>query len=243
MTEIDQDHSMKPINSLCVTDNGSVQINCFKLAQPLQGMLNNYYMLSHRKQSCLFDRVWASALRRESKAKLTLSDVVDRIWNPVFTECCQLVESVQSKSIKLRDVDQLFRDFKDVRAIRSDLRTLFSALEACYNRKIATTGWIEISVKLMEQYQSLREQAEAAKIVLDLKESLSLTGDFEIIEGVASKVTESMKDEPLDKIDGSLKNATSFLKQVTGKSSNLDCLRTFAACSSIVEWIRKETKG
>ena len=234
---------MKPINSLCVINNDSVQFNCFELAQPLQGMLNNYYTLSHKKQSDLFDQVWACVLRRESKAKLTLSDVVDRIWNPTFTECCQLVESVHSKSIKLRDVDQFFRGFKNAHAIRNDLVILFSAIETCYNRKIATTGWIESSVELMEQYWSLREQAEVANIVLDLKESLNLTGDFDIIEDVASKVTESMKDEPLIKIDGNLMNATSFLKQVTGESSNLECLRTFAECSSIVDWIRKETKG
>ena len=234
---------MEPINSLCVTNDGSVQINCFKLAQPLQGMLNNYYTLSHKKQSSLFDQVWASVLRRESKAKLTLSDVVDRIWNPTFTECCQLVESVHSKSIKLRDVDQFFCGFKNAHAIRNDLVTLFSAIETCYNRKIDTIGWIENSVELMEQYWTLQEQAEVANIVLDLKESLNLTGDFDIIEDVASKVTESMKDEPLNKIDSNLMNATSFLKQVTEKNSNLECLRTFAACSSIVDWIRKETKG
>ena len=233
---------MKPINSLCVINNSSVQINCFKLAQPLQGMLNNYYTLSHKKQSRLFDQVWASVLRRESKAKLTLSDVVDRIWNPTFTECRQLVESVHLKSIKLRDVNQFFHGFENAHAIHSDLHTLFSAIETCYNRKIATTGWITCSVDLMEQYWSLQDLTEAANIVLDLKKSLNFTGDFEIIEEI-SKVTESMKDETLDKIDGNLINATHFLKQVTRKSSNLECLRTFAACSSIVDWIRKETKG
>lgn len=202
-------------------------------------------MLADRYVSDLFKRIWISMLKAESKSKLTVTftDVVIRIWNPVFTQCCQLVESVQSRKIKLRDVDIYFRDYEGEHIISEHLRNLFSAIETCYGRPVVTTGWIQASVHLMQQYWALCDQAKAANIILELKESLNLKGNFDIIENVASQVTESMKDSSLDRIDGNLMEAKSFLEQMTADSKKLECLHEFAACSSIVEWIRKETTG
>ena len=184
------------------------------------------------------------ALKTEARTKLkvTFADVVPKIWTPVFTQCCRLLDSIQSREIQLRDVDEYFHQYNGGEEIFQHLRCLYSGIEACNCRTVKETRWIRTSVDLMEQYWALCGQAEAANIILDLKRRLYLTGNFQIIEYVAGQVTESMKDAPLDSIR-KLIDAKSFLEELTTADWKLECLRQFAACSNIVEWIRKETKG
>ena len=243
--EIHADHLHKPINSLCSLDASNVvQFFCFQAAKPLEPILDHYHFLSSVHHSDLFQQLWISRLGEvfRSKATLTISDVVTEIWEPVFTKCCQLVESVYTKTIKLKDVDKYFHQHKG-NYLNAILSNLFKAIEACYGRTDGDCSWIRPAIDQMEQYWSLCEQAEAANTVLHLKNSLGLTGNFEVIENVARKVTSSMKEATLESIDQQLVSAKSFLEKFTRDKSKHDCLKCFAACNNIVEWLRKQTKG
>lgn len=248
-TELSRDHLSMPIESLCCiepsTSNSSPQFVCFLPAQPLQPILNMYHLLSVVHWSDLFHEFWKSVLKTESKTNvpITFGDVVSKIWNPVFEQCCHLIDNVRTHEIKLSEVDIFFHHYQGCDAVFRHLYNLYSGLEACHGRSVQETGWINSSVHLMEQYWALCGQAEVANIILDLKESLNLTGDFEIIKHVADQVTKSMKESSLGTIDHKLIGARSFLEEISSSPWKLDCLRKFAACSSIVEWIRKETKG
>ena len=237
----------KPINSLCSIEDlqGPLKFHCFKKAEPLVDILDNFFYLSRKFHSDLFQRIWKSKLKDISNTKdvITFSSVVTDIWNPVFDKCCQLIDSIKTRSIILRDVDLHFRQLHDEGSVCEHLRNLYMAIETCNSRKVGQSNWIQVSVDLMEQYWSLCEQGKAARIVLELKEKLKLTGNFEIIEYVANQVTTSMKSAPLEKIDQKLIQAKSFLEQFTSEQMKLDCLEKFAACLNIVGWIRKETRG
>ena len=237
-----------PINSLCSMEStsGPLQFHRFKKAEPLEDILSDFNSLCMQFHSDLFQQIWKSKRKdiMNAKISLTFSDVVKNLWNPVFTECCQLIDSVKTRSIKLGDVDYHFRHMQEEGSVCEHLRNLHKAVEVCrHGRPPGQTDWIQTSVNLMEQYWSVREQGKAANIVLKLKERLQLTGNFEIIEYVANQVTTSMKDEPLEKIDLKLIQARSFLEQFTSEQMKLDCLEKFAECLNIVGWIRKETKG
>jgi hypothetical protein len=243
--EIQQDYSQMSINCLCVRSSmeSSLQFLCFEAAKPLESILANFYLLSETHQNSLFKQLWTSVLKTEAKAKLplTFTDVVTRIWIPVMEGCCWLIESVKTRKIKLKDVDFYFRHCDG--DVCEHLHHLYFGIEKCYGREPGSCEWIRISVNLMQQYWDLCGQAEAANIILDLKESMNLTGNFLIIENVARQVTLSMKESSLDQVDGRLIGAKSFLEQMTRDSLKLDCLRQFEKCLSIVEWIRKQTKG
>lgn len=247
MAEVHKDHLHVSLNKLCLCRSNAqdeVTFTCFQAAQPLEPILDRYSILFHTYQSELFMQFWKSKLREiyKSKTELTFSEVVTKIWNPVFSECCQLVESVKFKSIKLRDVDNYFRPLKD-NFVYEYLLNLHKALEACHGKSTDLGQWVRSAVNHMEQYWSLCEQAEAASIVLELKSSLALTGDFKTIEDVAGKVTLSMQEAPLESIDEKLISAKSFLETFTSDKRKLDCLKGFAACMNVVEWIRKESTG
>lgn len=243
MDEIRKDFSTTSIGSLCSIGSHpdcDIKFMCFKEADPLRSILNYHYILSIKHHSDLFQQIWKVKLS-EVKISLTFEDIVTEVWNPVFSECCQLVDSIRKKSIKLKNVDFYFRDLK-VGSVPDHLRSLYVAVEACRNKVASEFDWIQVSADLMEQYWALSKQVEAANIVLDLKKKLKLTGNFEIIEEVASRVDTTMMDASLGSIGRkNLKEAKSFLDKLTEEKK--ECLKQFAACLSIVEWIRKETKG
>jgi hypothetical protein len=201
-------------------------------------------MLSELHKSDLFKRMWVRMLKAEAKTKLTVtfSDVVVRVWKPVFQQCCRLLEGVRSCDIQLRDVDHFFRQYEGSGVISEHLHSLHAGVTACDTQTAVEPVWIHNSIGLMEQYWALCGQATAAKTILNLKKKLHLTGGFDVIEYVASQVTESMQEAPLSSIHR-LTDAKSFLEEMTAEKWKVQCLQEFADSLSIVEWIRKETTG
>jgi hypothetical protein len=243
LEEIKQDHSCRSINALCSYQEEGVQFRCFKAAQPLQQVLPAYHHFAIHHPNELFQQIWKSRLKAVvyEKRTLTFDDVVTKIWKPVLDECCQLIDSVRNLTITLADVNRHFCHLDNNR--QSHLELLFKATEACHDRGVESTTWIREALDQMDRYWSICEQAEAARTVLQLKESLQLRGNFEVIERIAN--TGSMDTQTLSDIDEKLIEIGSFLEHFTKDRSKkkLECLKGFAACLDIVEWIRNETKG
>lgn len=232
------------IQLLCsIESNDVINFRCFQQARPLQCMLNEFHFLFNMHPNGLSLSAWDRQLEKAAytTSLIMFEDVVNMFWIPVFHECCQLVDSTRDGSVKLCVIDLYFAPLK---SIYDHLKNLFLAVEVCRGRTASDFDWIRNSIKLMEHYWDLREQAEAAQIVLELKEKLKLTGDFDIIENVASSFPTSMKDVSLESMSqGRLKEAKTFLEKFTNDERKVECLRNFASCLKIVEWIRGETTG
>ena len=57
------------------------------------------------------------------------------------------------------------------------------------------------------------------------------------------QMTTTMRDQTLAAVDESLIDAGEFLRELLEDKERLRCLKTFAGCMDIVNWIRDETKG
>lgn len=242
MDALKKDHDAEPI-SLCFGDpqeSGGAMFACFKSAEPLEHILNKFNFLNHEYQNAFFRSIWKD---RRSKVdfEITIQDVVTKLWDPVFEECSKIIDDVRTRNMKLKDVDHYFGSISEPRLIKSELQKLYKGVEACNSRKATEYGWIEEAVSRIKQYWSLRDQAKAAETVLKLKNRLALTGNFTVIENVAQ--TKLMEDKKLNAIDEKLIQAKTFLEKFTQDKQKLDCLKKFADCLDVVEWIRKETKG
>lgn len=244
LKEIKQDHSDCPIKTLCCAQESlqDVQYLRFTAAQPLQQILPAFYILSSQYPSELFQQIWKLKLRVVASEKLTLTfvDIVTKIWEPILKECCQLIKGVRDLTITLAAVNDHFRNLDEK---QYHLELLFKATEECSGRQVESTTWIRKAIDRMRLYWNLCEQADAAKTVLELKESLKLEGNFEVIENVAGAFTTSVDKQTLNGIDQRLIEMSSFLEHFTKDRKKLESLKSFAACLDIVEWIRKESQG
>ena len=189
-TEIRRDHRDKPIKILCSINNDNVIFTLLHSALPLEDIPTKFDLMFSKYQSKLFEKIWDDHLkkaRRKSESELTIASIKTDIWDPSFHRCLTLLDSLRDRSIKLSEVDQYFKEVKDR---EHQISVLCSGVEMCNNGRVIGDGhqWISTAVHLMDKYWSICELVKAAEIVMDLKEKLKLSGDFSLVEGIASQV-------------------------------------------------------
>lgn len=193
MHELQQNYDSKQIRSLCVSQGPSQLINkCFNAAIPLDPIKVQYDFMARHHPNDLFHRVWDVALMKASRenTEIIIEDIVTKIWDPAFKECCRILESLNNRSMTLEEVNQRFRNYDDGNKIKVQLQKLHKGVELCLNRKPPSERptWIDRAVERMQQYWTLSRYATAAQTILQLKEKLELTGDFSLMETIAKKV-------------------------------------------------------
>ena len=253
LDELHEDHTKMPINALYHSEH-EFQWRPFMNAHTLLPISINFDFLFKKYPSDFFENIWSNKLKElvKSKATLSMKEVVPSIWDPVFSECCKLLQCIENKSIKLKEVHNVTKCIGRQHNITEQLHQLHSAVELCMGRSPTTNAppWISAAVRLVEFYLSLCKQADSAKLVLCLRDKLKLSGNFDVVEAVVSKIDSSVQEQPLSSVDFESRTAVSFLEKLSSKTKwfNLnqtfgDCLQKFCVCLKIVEWIRKETKG
>ena len=186
------DHAQ--IKTLCESGGSQSRLtfHSFQSATPLDSIKIKYDFLARHHQNDLFHRIWEHTSIAASKLnpELTIQDIVTKIWEPTFQGCCRILESLRDRTMKLREVDDRFKRYDDPSKIKVHLENLYKGVELCYDRNVAATGlgWIRSAVESMRQYWTLTRYAKAAQTILELRRRLELTGDFTIMETIATKV-------------------------------------------------------
>ena len=178
----------QPISSLCQQVEGTMIFYCFQSASPLFPIVSDFTALVRKYPSNTFNDHWDTEKKGIQNMPLQLVDVVEHIWEPAFMKCCAFLESLQDKSIRLAEVDKLLDSYTEEKLIL-EIKQLEKGICHCTKATIPDHKWIESCVKRIQEYHSLRQHASAAEAFLGLKGTLELTGDFDIVERLAAKVS------------------------------------------------------
>ena len=183
---LNSDLSEKPISSICYEKNGQIFVSLFESAAPLFTILDKFTILSLNHRSNTFQKFWNEQIEQCHGNELQIGDVVQCIWKPVFKRCCEHLESLKDRSIKLSIVDELLDQYSEEN-LQAEVNTLHRGICEC-NRSTSDSSWITYCVQTMQQYRLLCQHASTAKAFLSLKDALTLTGDFRIITQLAAQV-------------------------------------------------------
>ena len=182
---------MEPISSLCTKDGNTLIIPCFQSAALLFDILPKIKFMCKTHSSTTFLKIWNARIEKFRNKQLKLEDVIHDIWDSVFHDCSHYVESLKDRTIKLAAVDELLDQYgtnDETQALETELNSLEKGICEC--KETPSDGsWIEPCVQRMQEYHSLRQHITAARVILKVKEALSLTGDFEVIENLADQVS------------------------------------------------------
>ena len=177
----------QPISSLCQQVEGIMIFDCFQSASPLFPIISDFTALVRKYPNNTFIDHWDAEKKGIQNMPLQLVDVVEHVWEPAFKKCCAFLESLHDKSIRLAEVDKLDSFTKEKLIL--EIKQLEKAICHCTRATIPDGKWIESCVKRIQEYRSLQQHASAAKAFLDLKVTLELSGDFDIVERLAAKVS------------------------------------------------------
>jgi len=170
------------------------EVTFFGLSPRAKEMISS---LSRLRDSMLLRQVWinngdkavrTNAERETQKMSLSVEDVVELIWTPTNVELKSLQERFLSGTISFGEVDKLFRVFKNNQKyddLANEIR-LFSSREGI---PIQTTEvLINKRIEQIQQYHTLHHCIEAAKVIQNFRTSLSLQGDFKLVEDLRNQV-------------------------------------------------------
>lgn len=193
-SEIDFDHRSAPINSLCQSIEGKVCFFSLLSAVPLDDITEMFAVMMS-VQSTLFQDIWrkhmknaAASVKQKKRAELTIEDIRIVIWDKTFQECNYLLDSLHDRSIKLFEVDSYFKSIQQQELVWQ-LKRLNAGVVKCVRLDEShNLLWIDGVVKHIHDYWSLLELSKAARVVIQLKTKLCLTGDFKAIDTLANEV-------------------------------------------------------
>ena len=144
-----------------------------------------------QKVKCeIFTRFWNARLSElnEEKCNLTMADVFPVVWTPVFYQCEELLAKLKDYSLSLSKVDILFNGMS-TECIVQNIKELQKGVEWCQNRRqVHDFKWIHKVIFRMNKFWKLSKGTVAAQVLLEIKEALGLTGDFQLVEVIASQV-------------------------------------------------------
>ena len=169
------------------SSDGSCNVVCFPDARPLDPCLENFYIISSHYSSDIFNRIWQETLK--AIGQLLFTDVDVSLWRPALQSCISLLAKLKAGDMTLLDIDHQFKliYFKKRDQLEQDLINLQHGVNAIKHAS-SDSNWIRKVVVNIGQYWDLCEYREAAEAFIKIRDTLKLTGDFAIVERVASKV-------------------------------------------------------
>ena len=188
--ELIADYGEVDLNGVCTRDpeNGQLQLICFKSAGTLSNFVRDFYVLSKKHSSELFSAAWKEAMSVAIRGNpdVTIDNMYPLVWQPCLGRCKQLLTSLSDLSMKLVEVDQVFKDHRD--NIDTQLLSLFRGVSDCAREQF-NWGLIEKAIWKIKQYWDLCHYRNGANIFLRIRDSLGLGGgDFSLVEKLSMEV-------------------------------------------------------
>lgn len=163
-------------------DEGKVVVTCFQSGGSLLNFAEDFSCIS---SSTLFKDQWSIAMLNASVHELTLDGLYCSVWQPCLKKCHQLIQSLIDMSIKLSEVDKYLK-IHDV-----DFDKHIEVLYREVNKTIRVSGSsqsLNEALRKVHHYWNLCRYHEGATIILELKNSLGLIGDFTEVEMLSQEV-------------------------------------------------------
>ena len=184
--ELKKDVGKKKICELCQSKNGAPVLLCYLASKPLEPFVDHFDIMM-KKSSNLFLHPLDKRLRRivASRSDLTIAHIYSEIWQPVFDDCCKLIDSLIEQSMTLSYVDSHLKEYSD--GLDEMVYKLASGLSKCLNIEPNNTG-LRKTLWNIKQYWKLCEYQTGAQVFLHLKGVLELKGDFALVERFSSEV-------------------------------------------------------
>ena len=147
--------------------------------------------LDSLKDSHIFQVFWQKTAESLStlnqnprQLKLLLSEACERLYHPCYEKFYRLYETLKSGEITFAEVDDIFRDFVDKYGeLTIDLNCM------CALDPHEQKGWIPERVAQIKEYHSLHQAVSSAKVILQVRSTLGVTGDFSVLDKLLNFVS------------------------------------------------------
>ncbi|XP_028841461.1 LOW QUALITY PROTEIN: E3 ubiquitin-protein ligase rnf213-alpha-like [Denticeps clupeoides] len=162
----------------------------------------------------------------------TLSLIHEEIFQPCYSRYQQTYAQLKNGTLQMGQVDVLFKAYKGkYEELADDLAIM------CQIDPVDDKRWIQTRVQQIEQYHELHLAVESAQVVMMVKETLCLQGDFNVLDLLLEITQEDFKQECLTRIDNNLMQAKKILVDIT--EPRRLCLQELGLRRLFVIWVKE----
>ncbi len=158
----------------------------FDLSNDEKVMMRHLGMI---KGSELFKFLWKQQSKKSGKhgqgVPLNLKQIYEWIWQPAYLIWKNIGKSIIDGSITLHTVDRILK----IDIFRHNNQLL--AKEFMLISEGKQMDWIDERLDQLKHYQTLHHYQLTAQIVVDVGESLNLTGDFHLLKALQKAVSKA----------------------------------------------------
>ena len=192
--ERNKDYSYIPVNELFVpipnSDGSQLACKFFSTQNVPTELLQHLYIVGKKYPNDIFETCWRQRCKLYANLD-TFETVHKMVCTPVLIECEEILVSLKQETMTLEDVEKYFWSFHEANELKSNLEKLCQGLKECFpNHKqlLAPRSWVPSVVANIQEYKKLNGYIAAAKIVLQLKDSMKLNGDFTAVNTIVRQV-------------------------------------------------------
>ncbi|KAJ8283188.1 hypothetical protein COCON_G00020380 [Conger conger] len=216
-------------------------VACFDLPRGLREMAEALHMF---RDSLIFKRCWESeawglsagdAGAGETGAapvtRASLAVIHHAVFQPCYRRYRDIHDNLRSGGLTLQEVDDVFEDYKDkYDELTEDLQIMRKIQPSENNR------WIHQRVQQIEQYHELQLALESAKVIMEVKQTLHLQGDFHIVDTLLGATDADFKKKTLDCINNDL---IKLKKEVAMTTEQRLCLQEICLRRNFIVWVKE----
>lgn len=217
-------------------------VTFFNLDEEIRNMAEELYTF---KDSIVFKMCWdkqakflATEEMEDNPDEHQVADIratLQMIHDDIFIDCYNHYEDIYTRlkdgTIKLEEVNQFFKAFKGkYEDLAKDLEIM------CRMKNSRDKQWINSRVQQIEQYHELHLAVTSAQVIMKVKETLGLQGDFRVLETLTEVNHIDFQKEPLSRIDNELMQAKTVLVDIT--EPRRLCLQELALRGHFVTWVK-----
>uniref|UniRef100_A0A672LJT5 RING-type E3 ubiquitin transferase n=1 Tax=Sinocyclocheilus grahami TaxID=75366 RepID=A0A672LJT5_SINGR len=214
-------------------------VNYFELEDDVRSMAE---VLNTFKDSYIFRMCWRNeatkfaqdygAVSSEGDAVITPKKLHSDIFTPCYNAYKNIYTGLKDGSITFENIDVTFRDYKGKYKELGAEVAIICRLDHSDDRR-----WVQTRVPQIEQYHELYLAIQSAEVVMMVKETLCLQGDFQVLEKLLNTRHVDFKKERLDSIDDELVQAKIVLVEIT--ESRRLCLQELSRRKNFVTWVKE----
>ncbi|XP_017734795.1 PREDICTED: E3 ubiquitin-protein ligase RNF213 isoform X2 [Rhinopithecus bieti] len=169
---------------------------------------------------------------------LELEEVYDYLYQPSYRKFIKLYRDLKSGKVTLAEIDVIFKDFVNKYTdLVSELKIM------CTVDHQGPRDWIQERVEQIKEYHHLHQAVHAAKVILQVKESLGLTGDFSVLSTLLNFTDDfdNFRHETLDQINQELIQAKKLLQDIS--EARCEGLKALSLRKEFIRWVREALGG
>ena len=191
-----------PMNQLCTLEDEKYSFPCLEqFALPTNMVVQFAILSSSNLQNDLFYKQWKQSIKGLDQT-ITVQEIYDDVWIPLFHYCEDLVNHLRNKKITLKLLESLFGGNDEAVNCKeiSRFTSAVSLCGKCYTNNFKyTSRWITFDRNKISCVESSISLAKEDKDwISDLSKQISRWTSFKGLSSVASVVTTILKNLDLN---------------------------------------------